>query len=83
MTILFLISDEKSFPSPDYGIESAFLHPDFSEKEYSSDIAVLRLRRSVPKFTDRVRPICLPFGFTDAGCNILMIFQVLHELIEY
>ena len=79
MTILFLFSDENSFLSPDYGIESAFLHPDFSLEEYSSDIAVLRLRRSVPKFTDRVRPICLPFGFADAGCDMI---QVLLELIE-
>ena len=65
-TLSLLFSDSRL--SLDYGIESAFLHPDFSEKDFSADVAVVRLRRAVPKFTDRVRPICLPFGFATAGC---------------
>ena len=51
----------------DHGIDSAYVHPGFSEKDFSADVAVVRLRRAVAKFTDRVRPICLPFGYATAG----------------
>ncbi|XP_043272611.1 venom protease-like [Venturia canescens] len=43
----------------DLFIEKTTIHPDYDEKTFFSDIAVIKLERDV-EFTDLIRPICLP-----------------------
>ncbi|XP_055551220.1 serine protease grass-like, partial [Wyeomyia smithii] len=46
-------------PVEDYQIESSITHPKYNRREFSNDIALIRLARIV-EFKDHIRPICLP-----------------------
>ncbi|KAK4887606.1 hypothetical protein RN001_003877 [Aquatica leii] len=63
----FGISDSNDFECTDvqeYGVENVKEHPFFNKFQLINDISLLRLNKSV-RFTDYVRPICLPTSEDD------------------
>lgn len=55
--------DKVCAPPPlDMDVESITPHHDFDLRNIKHDIALIRLSRSVPEYTEFVRPICLPVG---------------------
>lgn len=55
-----------------FGVSKIILHDMYRSGEFSNDIALLRLNRSII-FTDKLRPICLPFNRPEPGEGIGLI----------
>ncbi|KXJ23514.1 Transmembrane protease serine 5 [Exaiptasia diaphana] len=52
-------------------VEKIIRHPNYNEREnhkYDYDIALMKLKRSI-RYTDKVRPVCLPRRNFPAGTN--------------
>ncbi|XP_054155153.1 trypsin-1-like [Oppia nitens] len=44
-----------------YPVESIHMHSDWSKRTMKNDIAILKLKTRIPKFTKHVVPICIPW----------------------
>uniref|UniRef100_A0AAG5CPJ7 CLIP domain-containing serine protease n=1 Tax=Anopheles atroparvus TaxID=41427 RepID=A0AAG5CPJ7_ANOAO len=48
-------------PPIDSGVESTLVHPEYNEASHAHDIALVRLAQTI-RFTDFVKPVCLPLA---------------------
>lgn len=55
----------------EFGISKIIVHDNYQEGKFHSDIALLRLSRSII-FTDKLRPICLPFNMPEVAKSTLL-----------